>query len=137
MYHFRVTVTLTSDLVFRIIVSGVYLLYYLSWESHIWCLVASWDGRVSCTKLWVTVTLTYFLDLSCQEHIYIFLGRNPKLGVWMHLWMAICHGPSQGPCDLVSRIIVSGAYIIEVGIPNLVCGFLLGWRSGAYQFGSF
>ena len=29
VYHFRVTVTLTSDLVFRIIVSGVYLLYYL------------------------------------------------------------------------------------------------------------
>ena len=28
-YHFRVTVTLTSDLVFRIIVSGEYLLYYL------------------------------------------------------------------------------------------------------------
>ena len=29
MYYFRVTVTLTSDLVFRIIVSGAYLLYYL------------------------------------------------------------------------------------------------------------
>ena len=28
-YHLRVTVTLTSDLVFRIIVSGAYLLYYL------------------------------------------------------------------------------------------------------------
>ena len=30
-YHYRVTVTLTltSDLVFRIIVSGAYLLYYL------------------------------------------------------------------------------------------------------------
>ena len=28
-YHFRVTVTLTSDLVFRIIVSGAYFLYYL------------------------------------------------------------------------------------------------------------
>ena len=28
-YHFRVTVTLTSDLVIRIIVSGAYLLYYL------------------------------------------------------------------------------------------------------------
>ena len=28
-YYFRVTVTLTSDLVFRIIVSGAYLLYYL------------------------------------------------------------------------------------------------------------
>ena len=32
-YHFRVTVTLTSDLVFRIIVSGAYLLYYLRQES--------------------------------------------------------------------------------------------------------
>ena len=28
-YHFRVTLTLTSDLVFRIIVSRAYLLYYL------------------------------------------------------------------------------------------------------------
>ena len=28
-YHFWVTVTLTSDLVLRIIVSGAYLLYYL------------------------------------------------------------------------------------------------------------
>ena len=28
-YHFWVTVTLTSDLVFRIIVSGAYLLYFL------------------------------------------------------------------------------------------------------------
>ena len=27
--HFRVTVTLTSDLVFRIIMSGAYFLYYL------------------------------------------------------------------------------------------------------------
>ena len=27
MYHFRVTVTLTSDLVFRIIISKAYLLY--------------------------------------------------------------------------------------------------------------
>ena len=29
VYYFRVTVTLTSDLVFRIIVSGAYLLHYL------------------------------------------------------------------------------------------------------------
>ena len=36
-YHFRVTVTLTltSDLVFIIIMSGAYLLYYLSKESQI------------------------------------------------------------------------------------------------------
>ena len=50
-YHFRVTVTLTSDLVFRIIVSGAYLLYYLRWESQIWCVDASWDDEVSRTKI--------------------------------------------------------------------------------------
>ena len=48
-YHFRVTVTLTSDLVFRIIVSGAYLLYYLRKESQIWCVDASWDDEVSRT----------------------------------------------------------------------------------------
>ena len=42
-YHFQVTVTLnlTSDLVFRIIMSGAYLLY-----SQIWCVDASWDDEV-------------------------------------------------------------------------------------------
>ena len=33
-YHFRVTVTLTFDLVLIIIVSGAYLLYYLRQESQ-------------------------------------------------------------------------------------------------------
>ena len=49
MFHFRVTVTLTSDLVFRKIVSIAYLLYYLRWESQIWCVDASWDEEASCT----------------------------------------------------------------------------------------
>ena len=43
--------------------------------------------------------------------------------------------------DLVSRIIVSGAFLaylilFDAGIPNLVCGFLLGCWSGPYHFGS-
>ena len=49
MYHLRVTVTLTSDLVFRIIMSRAYLLYYLRYESQIWCVDASWDDKVSLT----------------------------------------------------------------------------------------
>ena len=40
-YHFQVTVTLTSDLVFRKLVSGAYLLYYLRYELQIWCVDAS------------------------------------------------------------------------------------------------
>ena len=43
-YYFLATVTLTSDLVLVIIVSGAYLLYYLRRESKIWCMNASWDG---------------------------------------------------------------------------------------------
>ena len=41
-YHFQVTVTLTltSDLVFRIILSGAYLLYYLRYDFQIWCVDA-------------------------------------------------------------------------------------------------
>ena len=50
----------------------------------------------------------------------------------------ICHIPFFGHCDLddlVSRMIVSGAFsayfiLFDIGIPNLVCGFLLGWWSG-------
>ena len=51
MYHFRVTVTLTltSDLVFRIIVSGAYLLYYLRQISQIWRVDASRNDEVSRT----------------------------------------------------------------------------------------
>ena len=49
MYHVRVTVTLTSDLVFRIIMSKAYLLYYLRKESKIWCVDASLDDDVSHT----------------------------------------------------------------------------------------
>ena len=44
MYYLRVTVTMTFDLVFRIIMSGAYLLYYLRKESQIWCVNASGDG---------------------------------------------------------------------------------------------
>ena len=43
-YYFLATVTLTSDLVLIIIVSGAYLLYYLGRESQIWCVNASLDG---------------------------------------------------------------------------------------------
>ena len=36
--------------------------------------------------------------------------------------------------DLVSRIGITSIFF-EVGIPNLVCGCLLGWPSVAFHFG--
>ena len=64
-YHFRVTVTLilTSDLVFSIIVSGAYLQYSLRKESQIWCVEASCNDKVSRTIIWVTLTLNLTSDL--------------------------------------------------------------------------
>ena len=49
MYHLRATVTLnfTSGLVFRIIMSGAYLFFNSRLESHIRCVNASLDDRVS------------------------------------------------------------------------------------------
>ena len=45
------SLTLTSDLVFRIIVSRAYLLYYLRQEFQIWCVDVSWDDEVSRTVI--------------------------------------------------------------------------------------
>ena len=44
---FWVTLTLTSDLVCRIIVSRTYLFYYLRWESQICCLDTSLEADMS------------------------------------------------------------------------------------------
>ena len=43
--------SLTYDLVFRIIMSGAYLLYYLRTEFQIWCVDFSWNGAVMHTSL--------------------------------------------------------------------------------------
>ena len=56
MYNLRVTVTLTSDLVYRIIVSGSYISYY-------WCVNATLDGGGSRAVFWVTLTLNLTFDL--------------------------------------------------------------------------
>ena len=37
------------DLVSRIIMPGAYSLYFLRWESQIWCEDSSWAGRVAHT----------------------------------------------------------------------------------------
>ena len=59
----------------------------------------------------------------------------------MHLGMTGCHMPFLGHCDLDLRPsfknnCVSSISLVffELGIPNLVCGYILGWRSVAYHF---
>ena len=54
-YHF--TVILAYVLVSRIIMSGVYLLYYLMWESK-FRVLSSYVMAEWCIPFWVTFTLT-------------------------------------------------------------------------------
>ena len=63
---------------------------------------ASWDDGVSCTILWVTVTMTFDLVFKnrVQSISYIIKGKNPKFGVWMQLLMAECHVLFLGHFDL-------------------------------------
>ena len=58
---------------------------------------------------------------------------NSKFGVRMHLGMIERHVSVFGSYDFVSRIIMS-PILLEIGIPNLVCGCILGWQSVMYQF---
>ena len=52
--------------------------------------------------LLVTVTLTSALVFrKIMFGAYLFSeGRNPKIGVWMPLWIAECHIPFLGHFDL-------------------------------------
>ena len=64
---------------------------------------ASWDGGVSCTILWVTVTLTsdlVFRKIVSVAFLIFIKGKNPKFGVWMQLLMTVYHVPFLGHFDL-------------------------------------
>ena len=68
MYHFRVTMTLTSDLVFRIIVSGAYLILFEVGISNFVCgCILAWQS-VAYNNL-VTVTLNLTSDLVSRNWI--------------------------------------------------------------------
>ena len=47
-----------------------------------------------------------------------------------HIVIALSIRQSVGPASCPVHI----SYIFEVGIPNLVCEYTLGWRSVAYRF---
>ena len=61
----------------------------------------------------------------------------------MHFGMVICCVPFLSHCDLDilsfynTRVRGISFILFEVGIPNLVCGFILEWQSGAYILGHF
>ena len=121
-YHFRVTVTLTSDLDFRIILSGAYLILFEVGISNLVCgCILGW--RSVAYYNWVTATLNLTSDLVsrklhwvwCLSPIIFEIGIPNLLckcilgwrGVTCHFWVTVTL-----TSDLVLRIIVSGAQLL-------------------------
>ena len=74
----------------------------------------------------------YFVSL---VNLYLrFLCPQRNFG--RHIVIALSVRPSVGPSVRPSRFRVwsISPIFFEVGIPNLVCGYILGWRSVAYHF---
>ena len=79
MYHFWVTVTLTSDLVFRIIMSRAYLILFEVGISNLVCGYILGRRSVTYHNL-VTVTLNLTSDLVSRNWC-ISRNRNSKFGI--------------------------------------------------------
>ena len=88
-----------------------------------------WGRRVSHTVSGVTVILTLSSDPSSREIVsraytlYCFLGRNPKFRLWIHVRVLECLVLVGVTLNMTSG---TSPILLAVGIPNLVCGYILG-----------
>ena len=101
------------------------------------------DVEIVAYYFWATVTLTS--DLSCIKIVYwvypfYYRQKTLKFGMWMHLLAYVCHilFRSLWPWPLTTvldRLSSDNICILcEVGIQNLVCGYILVLRSVAHCF---
>ena len=88
--------TLTSDLIFRIIISPI--LFELGIPNSVCGCILGWQSVIY--QFWGHCDLDLFSRIIMSGAYLIYYLRNPKFGVLMHLWMLICHIPFYGHCDL-------------------------------------
>ena len=87
-----------------------------------------WGRRVSHTVFGVTVILTLSSDPSSRKIVsrtyilYCFKGRSPKFRLWIHVRVPECPKLVGVTLNLTSGTSI----LLAVGIPNLVCGYILG-----------
>ena len=138
---FWVTVTLTSDLVVRILCSEH--ISYILWGRNSKFGVYMHLGMVESHILFLShcdLDLWPSFNNSVRSISLLFWDRNPKFGVWMHLGMVECLVPFTGHYDLDlwpsfnnNCVRSLSLFIFEIGIPNLVCECILGWWSVLYH----
>ena len=129
--HFRVIVTLTSDLVSIWCIS--YILFKIGTPNLVYGCIFGWWYVVY--HFWVTVTLTSDLVLRIilsGTYTFVISVRNPKFVVWLHFGMVECHVPVfwslwPWPIFLNYRVRSISPISFEVEFPNLVYGCIFGW----------
>ena len=76
--------------------------------------------------LFIYITLRVSIPIQIFSNISDFYAPQRSFG--RHIVIALSVRPSRFRVRSISPI------FFEVGIPNLVCGYILGWRSVAYHF---
>ena len=101
-------------------------------------LFTAYSKHTVCPSINPSVHPSYFVSSAYIS--YILGGRNPKFDSWMYLGMTDCCILFWGHCDLDFDLCLSfqnnnvqsiSHVFFEVGIPNLVCGCIMGWGSAA------
>ena len=111
-YHFRVTVTMTSDLVF-IVIKCPSVPLRVRCISPIFFEVGIPNLVCGCILGWQSVAYHFRVTVTLTSDLVFIVIKCPS--VPLH----------------VRRI---SPIFFEVGIPSLVCRCILGWRSVAYHF---
>ena len=100
----------------------------------VWTQIISYDLDPNCLTLFeqeVLLTTTKHEKLHSMQRVqelkYSFLCPQRNFG--RHIVIALSVRPS-----VLLRVWCISPIFFEVGIPNLVCGCILGWRSVAYHF---
>ena len=84
----------------------------------------------SQSRAWYSIyQFTHCFTVQTSEYD-VFLCPQRNFG--RHIVIALSVRPSVRPSRFRVRSI--SPIFFEVGIPNLVCGYILGWRSVAYHF---
>ena len=113
MYHIRVTVTLTFDLVLRILVWSTSLTFFKVGILNLLC-KCTLDGNLVCECIlkWRIVTLHFPVTLNLTFDLVSRIGIKSgakllyplrlefQISSSMHLEMAECRIPFLGHCDL-------------------------------------
>ena len=139
---FWVTVTLTSDLVLRIFVRSISLIFFEVGIPNLECVcILGWWSLTYYFLATVTLTSDLVLIIIVSgAYLLYYLRRESQIWCVNASWDGWVSCTIFGHCDLdlwpsFNNNCVRSIFLLlfEIGIPNLVCECILGWWSVLYH----